>query len=92
MQLRIFHAMGVRAALITLGKEGAVLSQDGHAWHAQPPQIDADIPTGAGAATLAGFVWGLSRGASPDEALRLGVASGTSLHQPAGNGSSQSED
>ncbi len=30
-----------------------------------------------GDATLAGFVWGLSRSVPPEEALRLGVASGT---------------
>ncbi len=72
-----FHKMGVQAALITLGKDGAVLSQDGQAFYAQPPPIDADIPTGAGDATLAGFVWGLSRSLPPEEALRLGVASGT---------------
>lgn len=72
-----FHGMGVRAVLITLGVDGAVLSQDGFSWWAKPPAIKADIPTGAGDATMAGFVWGLSRGAPPDEALRLGVASGT---------------
>ena len=72
-----FHGIGIRAVLITLGVDGAVLSQDGHAWWAKPPAIDADIPTGAGDATMAGFVWGMSRGVPPDEALRLGVASGT---------------
>jgi 1-phosphofructokinase family hexose kinase len=72
-----FHGMGVWAVLITLGVDGAVLSLDGHSWWAKPPAIDADIPTGAGDATMAGFIWGLSQGAPLDEALRLGVASGT---------------
>ena len=72
-----FHRFGVASVLITLGPDGAVLSQNGHAWWAKPPVIEADIPTGAGDATLAGFVWGLSRNLPPVEALRLAVASGS---------------
>jgi len=71
------HEMMVQAVLITLGKDGAVLSQNGQAWWAAPPVIAVDIPTGAGDATMAGYIWGLSQGAAPPEALRLGVASGT---------------
>lgn len=73
----VFHYAGVKVVLITLGEKGAVLSQDGSAWWARPPEIHADIPTGAGDATMAGYAWGLSRNLSPEETLRLAVASGT---------------
>jgi len=39
--------------------------------------ISVGSAIGAGDASLAGFVWGISQGASLQEALRLGVASGT---------------
>jgi fructose-1-phosphate kinase PfkB-like protein len=74
---RRFHGSGVRLAMITLGAEGAVLSDGENTWLATPPVISVGSAIGAGDASLAGFVWGISRGVSLPEALRLGVASGT---------------
>ena len=42
-----------------------------------PPQVDAMCPIGAGDALSAVFTWSMSRGQSPAEALRWGVAAGT---------------
>ena len=74
---RRFHGSGIRLAIITLGADGAVLSDGENTWLATPPMIPVRSAIGAGDASLAGFVWGISRGASLPEALRLGVASGT---------------
>ncbi len=72
-----FHEWGVEAVLITLAEQGAVLSAQGEAWWARPPEVPIQSPIGAGDASLAGFVWGLSRGLDYPQCLRLCVASGT---------------
>lgn len=72
-----FHEWGVGVVLITLAEQGAVLSAYGKAWWARPPEIPIQSPIGAGDASLAGFVWGLSRGLDYPQCLRLCVASGT---------------
>jgi 1-phosphofructokinase family hexose kinase len=74
---RRFHEWGVEAVLITLAEQGAVLSVNGEAWWARPPEIPIQSPIGAGDASLAGFVWGLNRGLDYPQCLRLCVASGT---------------
>jgi 1-phosphofructokinase family hexose kinase len=73
--LRI-HGMGVASVLVSLGKRGAVLSAGRRAWAARPPAIVERNPIGAGDSTVAGLVWGLSRGLAMEDALRWGVASG----------------
>lgn len=72
-----FHDWGVQHVLVTLGEQGAVLSDGAHLWWAKPPDVAISSPIGAGDATLAGYVWGMSQGSAVDEALRLSVASGT---------------
>ena len=74
---RRFHNSGVRRVMITLGAEGALLSDGECIWWAKPPVIAVRSAIGAGDAALAGFVWGVSRGLELPEALRMGVASGT---------------
>ena len=74
---RRFHEWGVEAALITLAEQGAVLATDAGLWWARPPEMPIHSPIGAGDASLAGFVWGLSQGLDDAQCLRLCVASGT---------------
>ncbi len=74
---KVFREWGVEAVLITLAEQGAVLSAPGGVWWARPPQVAVKSPIGAGDASLAGFVWGLSQGLDYPHCLRLCVASGT---------------
>ena len=55
-----------------------MLSWGDRAWLVKPPPVVEQNPIGAGDALIAGFVWGLNHRISPPEALRTGVASGTS--------------
>ena len=69
-------AMGPASVIISLGKEGAVLVDEGKAWMAASPKITAANPIGAGDSMVAGVVWGLSQGDSMQDALCKGVACG----------------
>lgn len=69
-------AMGPSSVIISLGKEGAVLVDDGKAWQAASPEITAANPIGAGDSMVAGIVWGLSEGDSMQDALCKGIACG----------------
>ncbi len=69
-------AMGPASVIISLGKEGAVLVDDGKAWLAASPEIIAANPIGAGDSMVAGVVWGLSLGDSMQDALCKGIACG----------------
>jgi 1-phosphofructokinase family hexose kinase len=70
------HGMGVPNVLISLGKAGAVLSDGRRNWLAMPPVIQQRNPIGAGDASVAGLVWGLSKGLALPDALRWSMASG----------------
>jgi 1-phosphofructokinase family hexose kinase len=67
---------GVELALVSLGKDGAVLAYQGTIWLATPPRIVESNPIGAGDALTAGFVYGLKHDLPLPEALRFGVACG----------------
>ena len=66
----------VGAALVTLGSRGALLVHADDAWAATPPPIQVVSTVGAGDSSLAGYVLAESRGAQPDERLRLAVRYG----------------
>jgi 1-phosphofructokinase family hexose kinase len=70
------HMLGVRNILLSLGKSGAVLSTGEQRWLAEPPQVEERNPTGAGDASVAGLVWGLSHHLGWPESLRWSVACG----------------
>jgi len=69
-------AMGPRSVIISLGKDGAILVDEGRAWFAASPDIIAANPIGAGDSMVAGIVWGLSQGDSIQDALCKGIACG----------------
>ena len=71
------RAMGVDTVVVTRGREGAIAaSEEGH-WRSLAPRVRAVSAVGSGDAFLAGVVLTLSQGGALEEALRLGVASGT---------------
>lgn len=70
------HSLGVSLVLLSMGKAGALLSDGRQTWRAHPPKVEERNPIGAGDASVAGLVWGLSHGLPLPEVLRWSVASG----------------
>lgn len=68
---------GVRNVVVTRGREGAVAMSDARCLRGVAPRVRAVSAVGSGDAFLAGVVLTLSRGGTMDEAMRLGIASGT---------------
>jgi 1-phosphofructokinase family hexose kinase len=68
--------MGPEHIVTSLGKDGAMLLEDGQAWIAKSPKIEERNPIGAGDSMVGGLVWGLQQNLSLREALRWGVACG----------------
>jgi 1-phosphofructokinase family hexose kinase len=67
---------GPEGALLTLGKDGAILCQREGVWRVMSPAIQEINPVGAGDCFLAGFVWATASGHTPPEALRWAAACG----------------
>jgi 1-phosphofructokinase family hexose kinase len=71
-------AEGARAALVTLGPEGAVLAISTRAWRLLSPNVDRVNTVGAGDSLSAGIAAGLVQGRPLLEAVRLGMAAAAS--------------
>jgi 1-phosphofructokinase family hexose kinase len=75
------RAMGPESVVLSLGSRGAVGAFESGLAEALAPRIDAISPIGAGDALSAAFTWASSRkpgrAASPEDAMRWGVAAGT---------------
>ena len=68
---------GIKVAAITLGKKGALVVTREQAFRTTSPNVEVKSKVGAGDSFLAGCVLGLSRNASIEEVIRLGMAAGT---------------
>ncbi len=80
------HAEGIRNILVSLGKDGALLSAPEGRWKALPPKIKAQNPIGAGDAMVAGLVWRLDEGDLIEKALPWAIACGTAAANEPGTG------
>lgn len=67
----------VEILAVTMGHDGAVLAHSGGTIHLPAVAIEARSTVGAGDSFVAGMVYGLSDGQSPEDAFRLGMAAGT---------------
>ncbi len=76
--------LGARNVFMSFGKLGALFCDGRQTWFAAAPEVEERNPIGAGDCAVAGLVWGLSRGLTPAEALRWGVASGSAACSLAG--------
>lgn len=74
---RQVHRSGVQTVVVTRGREGAVAVHHSKKWRGIAPRVRAVSAVGSGDAFLAGVVLTLSRGGTMDQAMRLGIASGT---------------
>lgn len=72
-----FHARGVALVVLSLGKDGALISREGERLRAVPPAIREVNPVGSGDSLVAGFAIGLLEGMSLEAMARLGIAAGT---------------
>jgi 1-phosphofructokinase family hexose kinase len=70
------RSIGPAAVVVSLGKDGALLFNEGHSWLARSPSIEERNPIGAGDSMVGGLVYGLQAGSGLVEALRWGVACG----------------
>ena len=68
---RALHTMGARTVIITLGAQGALLFEDGHASHFPAPQVRAVDTTGSGDAFIGSLAVSLARGKSLPEAVQF---------------------
>lgn len=70
------HTLGVRLVLVSMGRGGAILSDGEKIWRARPPEVEERNPIGAGDASVAGLVWGLSQELPLPDVLRWSMACG----------------
>ncbi len=77
-QAELFHRLGVRTAVITMGGEGAVLVSDGVRLRSGVYSVPFVDGSGGGDAFDAGFIYGLLRQLSPEDCLRVASAMGAS--------------
>ena len=88
----VARARGADVVVTSLGGEGARWSgPEGH-WHATAPAVEVDSALGAGDALLAGVLSARADGASPADALALGVACGTATAMTPGTDLCRRED
>jgi len=71
------HNVGVRLVVLSLGKDGAFVSDGVARLQVVPPAIREVNPVGSGDALLAGFAIGLMEGMDLEGMARLAVAAGT---------------
>lgn len=67
---------GIELVIITLGKQGAVACYGGAIYDAVSPDVEPKSTIGSGDSLIAGVVYGLEKGLSIKQALRLGCAAG----------------
>lgn len=69
--------MGAKRVLLSLGRQGAVITDGTHSYHCKSINVAVNSTVGAGDAMVAAAAIGLEQGASLREMLRTGVAAGT---------------
>ncbi len=66
---------GAQAVIVTHGKDAVWVMEDKGAWELTPPEVTPIVnPIGCGDCLAAGVAWGLARGDSLVDAVRLGMA------------------
>ncbi|HOV75542.1 MAG TPA: 1-phosphofructokinase family hexose kinase [Candidatus Hydrogenedentes bacterium] len=75
--IEYFHTGGVEMVVLSLGRDGALVSCGGMRLRVTPPTIQEVNPVGSGDALVAGFAIGLLEGMPIEDMARLAVAAGT---------------
>ena len=71
-------ASGVELVLVSLGGDGAYVTDGNQAWCAPAPAVEVRSTVGAGDCMVAGMLLGLTQGWPMEEAFRFGMAAATS--------------
>lgn len=71
------HAKGVELVVMSLGRDGALVSRGSERFHVAPPRIEEVNPVGSGDALVAGFAIGLMERMPLEETAILACAAGT---------------
>lgn len=71
------HELGIELVVLSLGKEGALVSRGERRFQVVPPEIQEVNPVGSGDALVAGFAIGLMNGMALEAMAILGCAAGT---------------
>lgn len=69
-------SLGPAWAVVTQGKDGAIVSDGEAFWRVRSPRVEAVNPIGSGDSLAAGLASAISRGQRLPEAARLGIACG----------------
>jgi len=93
----VFHARnvvnsGISLVIVSLGADGIVAATKTSALHLKPPKVEVVNKIGAGDSLVAGIVNGLTNGKSLEDALILGVATGTATTMVEGTALCKRED
>jgi 6-phosphofructokinase 2 len=70
------HDKGIAHVLVSMGKEGMILSTREQKIKAATPPVEVESPVGAGDSAVAGFILAHSQGRDLEECVRLACASG----------------
>ena len=76
---KVMAEWGIEVVLVSMGPKGLLGVKGEEAYHARPPALEVVSAVGAGDATVAGFVRGLTQGLPFPEALRLATAAGAAV-------------
>jgi 6-phosphofructokinase 2 len=71
------HDKGIAYVLVSMGREGMILSTEKIKIKAVGPPVEVESPVGAGDSAVAGFILAHSQGKDLEECVRLACASGT---------------
>ena len=74
---RKINRKGVETVLVSMGPKGILLVSDGKAYQAVPPKVEVVNTIGAGDSSVAGFIYGLSKGYDLKESLIWATAAGS---------------
>jgi 6-phosphofructokinase 2 len=89
---RRVQKQGIEVVLVSMGAMGMIMVGEKEQCLASPPEVEVKNTIGAGDSAVAGFVYGLSRGKSLEEALTDAVAAGTATTLRPGTALCQKDD
>jgi 6-phosphofructokinase 2 len=89
---RKINRKGVGTVLVSMGPKGILLVSEGKAYQAVPPKVEVVNTIGAGDSSVAGFIYGLSKGFDLKESLIWATAAGTATTLRRGTALARRED
>ncbi len=77
---------GDKIAVISRGKDGAVMATRGGVWVGRSPKVPSTSTIGSGDSMIAGILWAIDTGKPPEDALCWGLAAGAATAMTDGSG------